>query len=641
MPTITLPDGSQRTFAGPVSILDIATDIGPGLARAALGAEVDGRLVDTTHVVEHDAPVRIITERDAQGLEIIRHSCAHLLAQAVKQLFPDAQVTIGPVVEDGFYYDFSFRRPFTPDDLEAIEARMIELAKRDQKITRRVVPRDEAIEFFRKAGEEYKAQIIESIPANEPLSLYSQGDFTDLCRGPHVPGTGRLKAFKLTKLAGAYWRGDSRNEMLQRIYGTAWADRKALQAHLHRLAEAEKRDHRKIGKRLGLFHFQPEAPGMVFWHDHGWRIYKEIENYIRGKLRTGGYQEVRTPQIIDKVLWEKSGHVAKFGGNMFMTVSEEREFAVKPMNCPAHVQIYNQGLKSYRDLPLRMAEFGSCHRNEHSGALHGLLRVRGFTQDDAHIFCAEEQIQSEVATLIDLVHEVYGDFGFGDVIVRFSTRPADRVGSDELWDRAEAALAEALRGKGLEAELNPGDGAFYGPKIDFSLRDSIGRVWQLGTIQLDFSMPGRLDASYVAQDGSRRVPVMIHRAVLGSLERFIGVLIEHHAGSLPLWLAPVQVAVLSLTDKQAADARRIAEFLKNQGVRADSDLRNETISLKIREHAMQRVPYMAVVGAREVEQNTVAVRTRDGVDLGGQALDAFLKRLQSEIAYRGRAILEG
>ncbi|MBI1731757.1 MAG: threonine--tRNA ligase [Gammaproteobacteria bacterium] len=641
MPRITLPDGSVRSYPEPVSVFDIAHDIGPGLARAALAAEAGGILVDTSHILSDDTRLRIITERDAEGLEIIRHSCAHLLAQAVKQLFPAAQVTIGPVIEDGFYYDFAFERPFTPEDLERIEARMHELARQDLRISRSVMPRAEALGFFRAAGEEYKAQIIESIPAGESLSLYSQGDFTDLCRGPHVPSTGRIKAFKLTKVAGAYWRGDSKNEMLQRIYGTAWADKKALKEYLHRLEEAEKRDHRRIGRRLDLFHFQPEAPGMVFWHDHGWRVYREIENYVRGQLRRRGYQEVRTPQIIDRSLWEKSGHISKFGDVMFMTRSEERDFAIKPMNCPAHIQIFNQGLKSYRDLPFRMSEFGSCHRNEHSGALHGLLRVRGFTQDDAHIFCTEDQIQAEVAGLIDLVYEVYRDFGFTEVQVRLATRPVKRVGADELWDRAEAALRQALDGNKLDWTLNPGDGAFYGPKIDFSLKDSIGRVWQLGTIQLDFSMPGRLDASYVAADSSRRTPVMIHRAILGSLERFIGVLIEHHAGALPLWLAPVQVVALSLTEKQAGRADAVAETLKNQGVRAESDLRNETISLKIREHTMQRVPYLLVIGAREAEHSTVAVRTRDGVDLGAMSLDGLLERLSREIACRGRGILEG
>ena len=640
MPRVTLPDGSERTYSEPITVSQLAADIGPGLARAVLGGEVDGRLVDADYRLTESGRVRIVTDRDAEGLEMIRHSTAHLLAQAVKQLFPEAQVTIGPVIEDGFYYDFAFHRPFTPDDLALIEKRMEELASRDLPVTHRVVARDEAVRFFREQGEEYKAEIIESIPADEPLTLYSQGDFTDLCRGPHVPSTGRLKAFKLTKVAGAYWRGDSRNEMLQRIYGTAWTDKKALKAYLHRLEEAEKRDHRRIGKRQDLFHLQPEAPGMVFWHDRGWRIYREIEDYIRGLLRENGYQEVRTPQVIDRSLWEKSGHIDKFGNEMFMTHSEEREFAIKPMNCPAHIQIFNQGLKSYRDLPLRMAEFGSCHRNEHSGALHGLLRVRGFTQDDAHIFCAEDQIQSEVSALIGLVFRVYADFGFDDIQVRLSTRPDARVGADELWDQAEDALKRALDGAGLEWQLNPGDGAFYGPKIDFSMRDSIGRVWQLGTIQLDFSMPARLEASYVAQDGSRRVPVMIHRAILGSLERFIGVLIEHYAGALPVWLAPVQAVVASLTEKQGEYAAGVSETLKNQGVRAESDLRNETIGLKIREHAMQRVPYLLIVGARELENSTVAVRTRDGEDLGAMPLQEFLDRLNRECAYRGRNILE-
>jgi threonyl-tRNA synthetase len=640
MPVISLPDGSRRTYAEPVSALDVAADLGPGLARAALAAEVNGKLVDASLPITEDATLRIITDRDPEGLEVIRHSCAHLMAQAVKQLFPEAQVTIGPVIEDGFYYDFAYERPFTPEDLEAIEQRMKELAAKDIPVNRSVMDRDEAVRFFRDMGEEYKAKIIESIPQGEEISLYRQGDFTDLCRGPHVPSTGRLKAFKLTKVAGAYWRGDASNEMLQRVYGTAWPDRKALKEYLHRLEEAEKRDHRRIGRKLDLFHFQPEAPGMVFWHHRGWTVYKVIENYIRQLLLANGYQEVRTPQVIDKVLWEKSGHIAKFSDEMFMTRSEERDFALKPMNCPAHIQIFNQGLKSYRDLPLRMSEFGSCHRNEPSGALHGLMRVRGFTQDDAHIFCTEEQIQDEVSRLIALVYRVYADFGFDDVQVRLSTRPAKRVGAEELWDRAEAALRQALEATGVAWELNPGDGAFYGPKIDFSLRDSIGRVWQVGTIQLDFSMPGRLDASYVAADGQKKVPVMIHRALLGSLERFIGVLIEHYAGALPTWLAPVQVMVLSLTEKQAGAAATIAETLKNQGFRAEADLRNETISLKIRENAMQRIPWLLIVGAREVENETVAVRTRDGADLGAMSLRDFLDRLEKDIACRGRNVLE-
>ncbi len=627
MPTITLPDGSQRDYDKPVSVMQVAEDIGPGLARATLAGKVNDKLVDAAYVIESDSQLQIITDRDEEGLEVIRHSCAHLLAQAVKELFPEAQVTIGPVVEDGFYYDFAYERPFTPEDLEKIEKKMQELAGKDFQVSRSVKGRDETVDFFRNQGEEYKAQIIESIPSDEELSLYSQGEFTDLCRGPHVPSTGKLKAFKLTKVAGAYWRGDSNNEMLQRIYGTAWPDKKALKAYLHRLEEAEKRDHRKISRKLDLLHFQPEAPGMVFWHDKGWRIYKVIENYIRRLLMDNGYQEVRTPQIIDKILWEKSGHIAKFSDEMFMTRSEERDFAIKPMNCPAHIQIFNQGLKSYRDLPLRMSEFGSCHRNEQSGALHGLMRVRGFTQDDAHIFCTREQIQDEVAGLMKLIFKVYEDFGFDDVWVKLATRPENRVGSDDLWDQAESALQQALNGSGLEWELNPGDGAFYGPKIDFSLRDSIGRIWQLGTIQLDFSMPGRLDASYVAEDGSKQVPVMIHRAILGSIERFIGILIEHYAGNFPFWLAPVQAVVISLTEKQSDYAKKVVESLKKQSLRVESDLRNETIGLKIREHAMQRVPYQLIIGAREQEHNTVAVRTRDGEDLGEMTIDAFVERL--------------
>jgi threonyl-tRNA synthetase len=630
MPTITLPDGSQRDYDKPVSVLQVASDIGPGLAKATLAGEVNDKVVDAGFKIENDSKLRIITDRDEEGLEVIRHSCAHLLAQAVKQLFPEAQVTIGPVVEDGFYYDFAYERPFTPEDLEKIEQRMQELAAEDIEVTRQVMSRDKAIAFFRNQGEEYKAQIIEDIPADEELSLYSQGDFTDLCRGPHVPSTGKIKAFKLTKLAGAYWRGDSNNEMLQRIYGTAWANKKELKAYLHRLEEAEKRDHRKIARKLDLLHFQPEAPGMVFWHDKGWRIYQIIENYIRRLLLENDYQEVRTPLIIDKILWEKSGHIAKFSDEMFMTRSEERDFAIKPMNCPAHIQIFNQGLKSYRDLPLRMSEFGSCHRNEQSGALHGLMRVRGFTQDDAHIFCTREQIQPEVARLMQLIFKVYEDFGFEDIRIRLSTRPENRVGADGLWDQAESALQQALDESGLEWELNPGDGAFYGPKIDFSLRDSIGRVWQLGTIQLDFSMPERLDASYVAEDGSKQVPVMIHRAFLGSIERFIGILIEHYAGDFPVWLAPVQAVVISLTEKQSEYAKKVAETLKKQGLRVESDLRNETIGLKIREHAMQRVPYQLVIGAREQENQTVAVRTRSGQDLGEMSLDDFTGRLAEE-----------
>jgi len=640
MPVITLPDGSQKEFDHPVSVLDVARDIGPGLAKATLAGEVDGELVDASHSIKEDGSLRIITDKDPEGLEILRHSCAHLMAQAVKELFPEAQVTIGPVVEDGFYYDFAYERAFTPEDLEAIEKKMEELAKKDYPVSRTVMDRDEAVEFFRKMGEEYKAEIIASIPAGEEISLYKQGDFIDLCRGPHVPGTGKLRAFKLTKLAGAYWRGDSSNEMLQRVYGTAWPDKKSLNQYLHQLEEAEKRDHRKIGRKLDLFHFQEEAPGMVFWHARGWTIFRTLEDYIRGKLDRCGYEEVHTPAIIDTVLWEKSGHLSKFDDFMFLTHSENRDYAVKPMNCPAHVQIFNQGLKSHRDLPLRMAEFGSCHRNEQSGALHGLMRVRGMTQDDAHIFCTEDQIQPEVADFITLLFEVYADFGFDDILVKLSTRPEQRVGSDAIWDKAEKALEEALNSAELEWELQPGEGAFYGPKIEFSLKDCLGRIWQCGTIQVDFSMPERLGAGYIDAHSEKQVPVMLHRAILGSLERFIGILIEHYAGSFPAWLAPVQVSVASITGKQEDYAGKVTEMLKNQGVRAESDLRNETIGLKIREHAMQRIPYMLIVGAREENDNTVAVRTRTGRDLGGMSVDAFLERLNEDIACRGRNFLE-
>jgi len=639
MPVITLPDGTQKQFDHSVSVMQVAEDIGPGLAKATLGAQVGDDLVDASYLIENDTNLRIITERDEEGLEIIRHSCAHLMAQAVKQLFPDAQVTIGPVIEDGFYYDFSYKESFTPEDLQKIEDKMKELAKADLKVSRSVSSRNDAVKFFRDAGEEYKAEIIESISEDQVLSLYTQGDFTDLCRGPHVPSTGKLKAFKLTKLAGAYWRGDSNNEMLQRIYGTAWKDKKSLKAYLHRLEEAEKRDHRKLGKKFGLFHFQPEAPGMVFWHEKGWQIYRILEQYLRDKLKDYDYQEVHTPQMIDRSLWEKSGHWDKFADDMFTTSSENREYAIKPMNCPAHIQIFNQGLKSYRDLPLRMSEFGVVHRNEASGTLHGLMRARRFTQDDAHIFCMEEQLQEEVATLIDLTFETYHDFGFENISIAVSTRPEQRVGSDEQWDRAEDALKVAVESKGLDWKLQAGEGAFYGPKIDFVLKDSIGRAWQCGTIQVDFSMPGRLDATYIAEDGSRQVPVMIHRAILGSMERFIGILIEHYAGSFPAWLAPVQVVVISLTEKQAEFAAQMAESLKKQGYRVDLDLRNETIGLKIREHAIQRIPYQLVVGAREVENNTVAVRTRNGEDLGSMPLDTFVERLEKDIACLGHSVL--
>ncbi|MGB5536855.1 MAG: threonine--tRNA ligase [Thiogranum sp.] len=640
MPVVTLPDGSQRCFDHPVSVHDVAADIGPGLAKAALAGKVDDRMVDTSYVIEQDASLGIITDRDEEGVEVIRHSTAHLLAQAVKELFPEAQVTIGPVIENGFYYDFAYKRAFTPEDLEKIEKKMAELARQDFQVSRKVMPRDEAIDFFRGMGEDYKAEIISDIPQGEDISLYQQGEFIDLCRGPHVPATGKLKAFKLMKVAGAYWRGDSDNEMLQRIYGTAWNDKKALKAYLHRLEEAEKRDHRKIGKLMNMFHTQEQAPGMVFWHDNGWRVYLQIQDYIRAKLRDHGYQEVHTPSLIDRSLWEKSGHWEKFHDDMFITESETRTFAIKPMNCPAHIQIYNQGLKSYRDLPLRLAEFGSCHRNEPSGTLHGLMRVRGFVQDDAHIFCTEQQILGEVSDFIDLLFEVYKDFGFEDVILKLSTRPDKRVGDDSLWDKAEKALQEALDQKQLRWDLQPGEGAFYGPKIEFSLKDCLERVWQLGTIQLDFSMPARLGASYVAEDGSKHVPVMLHRAILGSLERFIGILIEHYAGSLPLWLAPEQAMVLNITDKHADYAKKVEEALKKQGVRAKSDLRNEKIGFKIREHTIQHVPYLLVVGDREAESDTVAVRTRSGKDLGSLSLQALSEGLTAEIASRGRTVLE-
>ncbi|WP_292757757.1 threonine--tRNA ligase, partial [Methylophaga sp. UBA2689] len=579
-------------------------------------------------------------ERDEEGLDIIRHSTSHLLAQAVKQLYPDAQVTIGPVIDDGFYYDFSYPKGFTPEDLQKIEKRMEELVKQDLQVVREEVTRDAAIQIFREMGEEYKAQIIEDIPKDEILSVYRQGEFMDLCRGPHVPNTGKLKAFKLMKLAGAYWRGKSENEMLQRVYGTAWSDKKELKAYLHRLEEAEKRDHRKLAKSLDLFHLQDEAAGMIFWHDNGWRIYREVEKYIRDVLAQNDYQEVRTPQVVDRSLWEKSGHWDKFGDMIFSTHSENRDYAVKPMNCPCHIQIFNQGLKSYRDLPLRMAEFGSCHRNEPSGTLHGLMRLRGFTQDDAHIFCTEDQIQTEVSTFIDLLFNVYADFGFNDIIIKLSTRPENRVGSDAVWDKAEHALEQALNAKDLDWELQPGEGAFYGPKIEFSLKDCLGRVWQCGTIQVDFSMPGRLDATYVADDGSKQVPVMLHRAILGSLERFIGILIEEYAGAFPAWLAPRQVMVMGITDKQSDYVQKIAQQLKNQGFRADTDLRNEKIGFKIREHTLRRVPYLIVVGDREAQENAVAVRTRKGEDLGAMSLESFVSLLQEDVARRGRIILE-
>lgn len=639
MPTITLPDGSRRSFDKALTILEIAADIGPGLAKAALAGKINGVLCDTSRLVEDDADVAIITARDGAGLEIIRHSCAHLLAQAVKQLFPEAQVTIGPVVEDGFYYDFAFSRAFTPEDLTAIEDKMSELSAADMSVSRQVMPRDEAVEFFRDIGEAYKAEIISAIPADESISLYSQGEFTDLCRGPHVPSTGKILAFKLTKVAGAYWRGDSSNEMLQRIYGTAWANKKELKQYLLRLEEAEKRDHRRLGKKLDLFHVQEEAPGMVFWHSRGWAIYTQIEAYMRACQEKAGYQEIRTPQIVDFSLWARSGHADKFADDMFALHVDDRDFAVKPMNCPCHIQVYNQGLKSYRDLPLRLAEFGSCHRNEPSGSLHGIMRVRGFTQDDAHIFCSEAQIQGEVARFIDFLHGIYRDFGFDEVIYRLSTRPEKRVGADEVWDKAEQALAQALDAQQLTWELLPGEGAFYGPKIEFSLKDCIGRVWQLGTIQVDFSMPERLDAQYVAEDGSRQVPVMLHRAVLGSFERFIGILIEHYEGAFPAWLAPEQAIVLNITDKQADYCQKVSESLRNKGFRVTNDLRNEKIGFKIRQHTLQKIPYLLVAGDREIETQTVAVRTREGVDLGSMSLQDFAEHLSGDVKRRGRVFM--
>lgn len=640
MPTITLPDGSRREYPQPVTVAEIAASIGSGLARAALAGRVNDKLVDTSFRVDSDATVSIVTDKAPEGLEVIRHSTAHLLAQAVKELFPEAQVTIGPVIENGFYYDFAFKRGFSDDDLVKIEERMREIAKRDYPVTRTVMPRDEAVKFFRDMGEEYKAKIIADIPAGESISLYRQGEFIDLCRGPHVPSTGKLKAFKLTKVAGAYWRGDSRNEMLARIYGTAFPNKEALDAYLHQIEEAEKRDHRKIGRALNLFHMQEEAPGMVFWHERGWRFYQLIVQYMSELWREHGYREIRTPQLVDRSLWERSGHWEKFHKDMFITESEKRLYAVKPMNCPCHIQIYNQGLKSYRDLPLRLAELGSCHRNEQSGALHGLLRVRNFVQDDAHIFCTENQIQTEVAAFIDLLHRVYTDFGFRDIVYKLSTRPVNRIGSDESWDKAEHALEQALNAKQLKWDLQPGEGAFYGPKIEFSLKDSIGRVWQCGTIQVDFSMPGRLGATYIAEDGSKQVPVMLHRAILGSLERFIGILIEEHAGALPVWLAPVQAVILTITDEQQDYARKLEKTLRKHGWRVESDLRNEKIGFKIREHTLQRIPYLLVVGKKEAQESTLAVRTRKGEDLGGMTLEAFQALLTKEVASRGVTILE-
>jgi len=631
MPVITLPDGSQRSFAQPVTVADVALSIGAGLARAALAGKVDGQLVDTSCLISRDAALAIVTDKDADGLEIIRHSTAHLLAYAVKELFPDAQVTIGPVIENGFFYDFSYHRPFTPEDLTALEKRMGELAKRDIPVTRKVLPRDEAVSYFKSINEHYKAEIISSIPADQDVSLYTEGDFTDLCRGPHVPSTGKLKVFKLMKLAGAYWRGDSKNEMLQRIYGTAWAKKEELEAYLHQIEEAEKRDHRKLGKQLELFHMQDSSPGMVFWHPKGWTLWQEVEQYMRRKFIEHDYQEVRTPIIMDRTLWEKSGHWENYHDNMFTTASENRDYAVKPMNCPGHVQIFNHGLHSYRDLPLRLAEFGSCHRNETSGSLHGLMRVRGFTQDDAHIFCTEEQVQPEVSKFIVMLNEVYRDFGFNEVLVKLSTRPEKRVGSDETWDKAEAGLASALKQNNLAYDVLPGEGAFYGPKVEFTLKDSLGRMWQCGTIQLDFNLPVRLDAEYVDEDNSRKPPVMLHRAILGSMERFIGILIEHHAGAFPLWLSPVQLVLMNISQAQEEYVTQVAHKLRAAGLRIQLDLRNEKITYKIREHSLQKLPYQLIIGDKEVAGNLVAVRTRSGEDLGQMTFEALLQRLQTEI----------
>lgn len=640
MPTITLPDGNQKQFEHPVSVFQVAESIGPGLAKAALGGVVDGHEVDTSYLIEGDASLAIITDRDEAGIEIIRHSTAHLLAMAVQELYPGTQVTIGPTIEDGFYYDFATGHRFSREDLDAIEQRMADIVERDLTVERLEVSREHAITEFRNLGEHYKVQIIEALPEGEVISVYKQGPWIDLCRGPHVPSTGKLSVFKLTKVSGAYWRGDSNNEMLQRIYGTAWANKKQLNQYLTRIEEAEKRDHRRIGKKLDLFHTQEEAPGMVFWHPKGWTLYQVIEQYMRRRQQLEGYQEIKTPQVVDISLWQKSGHAEKFGDDMFLLHTEDREFAVKPMNCPCHVQVFNQGLKSYRDLPLRLAEFGSCHRNEPSGSLHGIMRVRGFTQDDAHIFCTESQIQPEVSRFIDFLHGVYHDFGFDDVIYRLSTRPEQRVGTDEDWDRAEQALAEALDAQQLPWELLPGEGAFYGPKIEFSLKDSIGRIWQLGTIQVDFSMPGRLDAQYVAEDGSRKVPVMLHRAILGSFERFIGILIEHFEGKFPTWLAPEQVVVMNITDKQAEFAQNVADYLNNSGFRAIADLRNEKIGFKIRERTIAKIPYLLVVGDKETESQSVAVRTRDGNDLGTMTLEAFEAHLRNDVEARGLFLVE-
>jgi threonyl-tRNA synthetase len=640
MPIITLPDGSQRSFDHPVSVLEVAQSIGAGLAKATLAGKVDGRQVDACDVIDRDATLQIITPKDEEGVEIIRHSCAHLVGHAVKQLYPDAKMVIGPVIEEGFYYDIAIGRPFTPEDMAAIEQRMKELIDKDYDVIKKMTPRAEVIEVFKSRGEEYKLRLIDDMPDAQAMGLYYHEEYVDMCRGPHVPNTRFLKAFKLTRISGAYWRGDSKNEQLQRIYGTAWADKKQLAAYIQRIEEAEKRDHRRIGKQLDLFHLQEEAPGMVFWHPNGWTVYQVLEQYMRQVQREHGYVEVRTPQVVDRILWERSGHWSNYAENMFTTASENRDYAVKPMNCPCHVQIFNQGLKSYRDLPLRLAEFGACHRNEPSGALHGIMRVRGFVQDDAHIFCTEEQVKKEAADFIKLTLQVYRDFGFTDVSMKLSTRPAKRVGSEELWDRAEGALADALNESGLVWEYQPGEGAFYGPKIEFTLKDCLGRNWQCGTLQYDPNLPERLEASYIAEDNNRKRPVMLHRAILGSFERFIGMLIEHYAGAFPAWLAPTQVVIMNITDKQADFAREVEKTLNQSGFRAKVDLRNEKIGFKIREHTLLKVPYLLVIGDREVETRSVAVRTREGVDLGSLPIEQFASQLQQAVSRRGRQDLE-
>ena len=632
MLSITLPDGSKRSFDKLVTVAEVAASIGAGLAKAALAGKVDGKLVDTSYRLDTDANLAIVTDKDADGVDIIRHSTAHLLAYAVKELFPDAQVTIGPVIENGFYYDFSYKRPFTPEDLTKIEQKMSELVKKDFPVVREAWERDKAVEFFKSIGEHYKAEIIASIPTDQEIGLYREGDFVDLCRGPHVPSTGKLKVFKLMKLAGAYWRGDSKNEMLQRIYGTAWAKKEDQEAYLHMLEEAEKRDHRKLGKQLDLFHMQDEAPGMIFWHPKGWTLWQQVEQYMRKIYQNNGYQEVKCPQIIDRSLWEKSGHWENFKENMFTTASENRDYAVKPMNCPGHIQVFNSDLRSYRDLPLRYGEFGSCHRNEPSGALHGIMRVRAFTQDDGHIFCTEDQIQLECVAYTALLQKVYAVFGFTDIVYKLALRPEKRVGADELWDKAEAALATSLEASGVPFDRLPGEGAFYGPKIEYHLKDSIGRSWQCGTMQVDFSMPGRLGAEYVAEDNTRKIPVMLHRAMIGSMERFIGILIENYAGTFPLWLSPEQIVVMNVSEHQAGYVKEVNEALKSAGFRTKADLRNEKISYKIREHSMQKLPYQVILGDKELAAKTIAVRNRKGEDLGQMPITAFVERLKSELA---------